>query len=792
MPDPTINEFTKPSLLPSRPFDGQIFIDKLGIKWIYSMELDCWLSDGRAPEIPLASENNAGLLDKNLKKLLNTIPEKGGSFGLIVKPLLSLKPFKVLPLFNDKILRKSKSDANYIIYGEKPFIQDKEGKYNVYTKSSMAGLLLRFSTGRLKGKQFQIFDNDDGKIFIDGDLESAKVGDAFELYDPVELNPHGILNGNIEIVSDSLDIKCVKGSDLQELDCEDNKSSDAEKPDGLLFTIKQKFLNALCIEVPGCKGPDGDKGVEGDDGKPGTGDGPKGEQGNSGKDFKSVKKFTGIKIEDIDDIYDTAVVALEPDPENGKIYVVKAKIKTPSGSTPADQVIASPIHRAIEFDEEFFFRIIKPVVDPISLENNVKGGISVGIPTGEPGCYLKSDFDNDVLICAVPKGGKSKDGSSQIAIRWFSELLSEISEFYRDKLIEAADLYDKQIKDFITEKDKEARQAICQLAEQLAECEWELPLEYCIGLIEEDCVEEKQEKVSFPLAATLFGDDKYDAESNPQAQLVSKPLVLGGEGTQWPAAPVVVRTDGKNPTGREVSNKGEIIDADASDFIPAGDYLLVWDAGSITDYSFPQLGYFVGGVQSNGYGVKVKITNPDGTVTTKDFPVPDLLRRQKITPTTELGAYCVLVPPSTTVTLQDGSTVNPKYFCDIRPFAATPSPEWVKGAFSGYWSPGDSREYDGLNQVPAPGFTGPATKIVPYDSFEVEQAYRKADLMQKSLTFSFDSDGGKVQLLCPILGGGGPNQFANRNLSYEQCISGTNVIKFKLYRITAANLALFF
>ena len=806
MPDPTINEFTKPSLLPSRPFDGQVFIDKLGIKWIYGQELDCWISDGRAPEIPLASENNAGLLDRSLKKLLNTIPEKGGSFGIIVKPFLSLRPFNVKPLFSDKILRKAKSDANYIIYGEKPFAQDSTGKYSVYTKSSMAGLLLRFNTGKLKGKQFQIFDNDDGKIFIDGDLESAKVGDSFELYDPVELNPHGILSGNIEIVSNSLDIKCVKGADLQESECQDNKSSDAEKPDGLLFSIKQKFLDSLCFEVPGCRGPDGDPGSKGDAGSIGTGDGPVGIQGEAGKDFEVIKKFSGIKIEDIDDVYDTAVVALEPDPSNGKIYVVKAKIATPSNNTPADQVIASAIFRAIEFEEEFFFKIIKPVVDPISLQNHsesdsnstksgissTKSGISVGIPTGEPGCYLSSNFDNDVLVCAMPKGGKDKDGSSQVAVRWLSDLLSDISQYYRDKLQEAADLYDKQIKEFITTTDKEARGAICQLAQQLAECEWELPLEFCLGLVQDDCGEDKQEKTSFPIAASLFGSEKYNDDTNPQAQLVSKPFVLGGEGEQYPPSPVVVRTDGKNSTGREVSNKGEVIDGGASEYIPKGDYLLIWDTGSITDFSFPQLGHFVGGAQSNNYGVKVQITDPSGNVTVKNFPVPDILKRQKITPTTELGAYCVPVPPGTNITLQDGSIISADYFCDIKPFAATPNPQWLKGAFIGYWSPADIRKYDGQNQVPAPGFTGPTSTTVPYDSFEVDQAYKKADLLKKAVAFSFDADGGKVQLLCPLLGGGKAGQFSNRDLAFEQCISGTNVIKFKLYRIVDGNLALFF
>lgn len=791
MPDPTINESIKPSLLPNRPFDGQVFIDRFGIKWIYDKDVDCWISDGRSPEIPLASENNAGLLSRDLKKLLNSIPDKGGHFGIIVKPLLSVKPFRVLPLFSDKILRKAKEEANYTIYGEKPYVKDNDDKYNPYVKNSMAGLMLRFSTGRLKGKQFQVYDNDNGKIYIDGDLESAKTGDAFELYDPVELNPHGILNGNIEIVSDSLDIKCVKGKDLQESKCDD-KSSDAVPPDGLMFSIKQKFLDSLCIEVPGCKGPTGDTGGVGADGKPGTGDGPKGETGDTGDPYDSVRKFTGIKIEDIDDIYDTAVVALEPDPNNGRLHIVKAKIKTPSSSTPADQIVASAVHRAIEFDEEFFFRIFKPIVDPISLENAEDGGISVGIPTGEPGCYLKSDYDNDVLICAIPKGGKNADGSSQVAVRWLSDLLLEVAQYYRDKLTAAAEEYDKQIKAFITEKDKEARDAICSLAEQLAECEWELPLEYCIGLIQDNCSEEKQETTSFAIASTLFGSDKYDENANPQAQLVAKPFVLGGEGIQYPAAPVVVRTDGKNTTGREVSVKGEIIDAAATEFLPAGDYILVWDTGSITDYSFQQLGYFVGGVQSNNYGVKVQITDPDGTVTTKDFPVPDLLRRSKTIILTELGAYCVPVPFGTTIQLQDGSSIQPEYFCDIHPFAATPEPSWIKGGFKGYWSPGDTNTYDGTNQVPSPGTTGPATKTVPFDSFEVEEAYRKADLLQKSVTFSFDSNGGRVQLLCPLLGGGGPNQFANRNLAFEQCISGSNVIKFKLYRVIDSKLALYF
>lgn len=783
MSNPTINETINPSLLPDRPFDGQVFIDTYGVSWNYDSSKDCWIDNGKLPNLPLADGNTTGLLSKDLKKLLNSIPSKGGHFGLIVKPLLSARPFNVTALFSDKVLRKAIDKYGSVIYGEKPFILDNNGKYNSYVKSSMAGLLLEFTTGKLKGKQFQIFDNDDGRIYVNGDLTSVAVGDSFSLYDSVEINPNGVLSGKIELVSDSIDITCVKGKDLTiTTDTCNPKLQDNTTPDGLGFALKEKFLKALCLELPGCKGPKGDTGDAGEDGKPGTGDGPIGDQGDAGKDYVTLKKFAGIKVEDIDDVYDTAVVALEPDSDNGKLYVVKAKVKTPDSSTPADQVIASSIFRTVEFSEEFFFNIVRPALDPINVSSKT------GIPVGN-GCFIKSSYDNDVLIAAIPSG-TSSDGSSEIALRWLSDLLQSIADYYREKLYDASDKYDQQIKEFITQKDQEARQAICNLAQELAECEWELPLEFCVGLTKADCEAESEVKTSFPLANSLFGT-KYDENSNPKAQLVSQPFVLGGEGSHWPANPVVVRTDGKNASGREVNNYGEIIDGNATDNLPPGDYLLMWDTGALTDFEYPQFGYFVGGFLSGSqvggtppYGVKVKIEYPDGTVETEDFPVPDILKKPKISKTSPLGAYCTKLP------LGGGPPENPnaEYFCDITPFAANPIPKWIDGAFAGYWTPGDRGEFNLVNQVPPPGTQGPGYTIqhrVPFDATEVMEAYRNAAFSQKSLTWTFSQAGGKVSLLCPILGGGKHPQFANRETTLDKCIVDNKAIRFKLYRITA-------
>lgn len=785
---PTINETPNDSLLPNRPFDGQKFIDRNGVEWIFNEETECWRSNGRQPDIPLANEKTTGLLDKKLKKILNSVDDKGGHFGIIVKPLLTNKPFGVKPLFVDRILRHAKTESGSTIWGEKPFTQDDKGDYNTYVKGKMAGLVIIFKTGKLKDKQFRILDNDNGRIYVEGDITSAKYKDTFEIYDPIELNPHGILSGNVELVSDSLDISCVTGDGLED-DCE-QKSQDNVPPKGLSINVKKEFLDSICFELPGCAGPRGDKGDKGEKGKDGTGDGPRGDQGDSGQDATTQGVFSGIKYVDLDDIYDTAVVAIEPDPDAGKLYIVKSKVRTPSGDgqdIPADQVIATAINRSVIFEEEFFFRLSKPEdgTDPIKVDS--KKGVALAGSDGAS-CAVRSNFNNDVLIAALPKGGVDADGNSELTLVWLSDILTQLGDFYRDKLQAAAEKYDRDLKNFIFEKDEEARNVICNLAQELAECEWELPLEFCLGLTQGDCAPDTQETTDFPFAAALFGDEKYNLESDPKAQVVSRPFVLGGELSHWPEAPVVVRTDGTNATGREVDVDGSIIEDDATDELSSGDYLLVWDGGTMFDYEFVQLGHWVGPVeQAQRYGVKVRIVYPDGSEDIKPFPVPQVLQNVKPAaqrnPNVAMGAWCIPL----------GAGGQAQYFCALTP-QATGDPnlqyQWIEGAFAGFWNPGEV--FPNGRQVPKPGTSAyqsgqpiPSGKHNSFDMGEVIDAYRSANLMNKSVTWSFNSDGGKVFLQCPLLGSGTPPQFANRQQSLDECLNSSNIIKFKLYRITS-------
>ena len=72
------------SVFPPMPTDGQIFIDSELVRWIYDKELDLWERSGTADSIPVATATSDGLLSRQLKSTLDTIPAVGGGFGIIV------------------------------------------------------------------------------------------------------------------------------------------------------------------------------------------------------------------------------------------------------------------------------------------------------------------------------------------------------------------------------------------------------------------------------------------------------------------------------------------------------------------------------------------------------------------------------------------------------------------------------------------------------------------------------------------------------------------------------------
>jgi hypothetical protein len=469
----------KTSNFPTIPFDGQEFVDAFRMKWVYDSEFKCWKRVGAISEVPVATEVQNGLLSRRLKQMLDSIPEKGGHFGILARPLLSVVPQDFQVKIKDKVFSAIINESGSIVYGLKP------RRRQEYDENIFAGCFLRFTKGLLKDETFLIFTNDKESLILDGDASAAHNEDEFVIFDPLEANEQGVIMGDIEIASDTLDVECVDSTGekldfAQDCRLDYTDSDEVPLPPGLNIQVAEKVLDNFCVELRACKGPKGDKGETGDDGADGTGDGPVGEQGDPGEDAPDVPhEFSGIKFVESEDIYDTAVVGLELDNDAGKLNVLKAKMAVPDDETPANQVITSPIERSVVWnDDEFGYTLMKPVNDPIE--------------TKEAG-------DADVVIAAFPRGyeiqsaGLAEDIEKSRVTQFNSVRLTEIInaaiEHFQGRLSEISSAYDLTIKSFIEEKDAKAREILANLAQQLAECEWELPIEFCLGITPDDCRE---------------------------------------------------------------------------------------------------------------------------------------------------------------------------------------------------------------------------------------------------------------------------------------------------------------
>lgn len=449
---------------PIRPFDGQLFIDAFRVRWIFNAEDKTWQHNGVETDIPLANETQPGLLSAQLKQLLDGIPLKGGHFGIVARPLLSVVPLAHETLVKDTVELAIKTEAG-------SFIRAVSAHEAAFEENAFAGKLLRFATGVLKDNVFLIAGNTDVDIKLIGDGGSAAPDDKFEIIEPTALNLNGIISGDIQLLSESIDITCVDQHDDPIVTdacpaCNDN----TEKPPALDFKVSDLFKSQFCAQQPGCDGPRGDKGLKGKKGEDGTGDGPQGDTGDAGQNAPATNmQFDGIKIVDIDDIYDTAVVAIEVDAPNGRLNIVKAKIKTPDDNTPASQVIASEVFRTLEFTGNGFeYTFLRPTVDPIGTDD-----VKIG--------YYPQGFETKT------DGATNKPDTTTVSITNLSDFVKEVSDYWEVKYKEISDAYDQQIKDFITSKDKDARDALASLCQELAECEWERPIEFCLAPKPNEC-----------------------------------------------------------------------------------------------------------------------------------------------------------------------------------------------------------------------------------------------------------------------------------------------------------------
>jgi hypothetical protein len=447
---------------PNRPFDGQIFIDAHRVKWEYNSETKCWRRIGSVNDIPQASETQIGLLTAKHKSLIDTIAEKGGAFGLVTRPLLSVVPQ------NKEVLLADKVESSVVTESGSTIIL-KSALESALEENKFSGKFVQFISGVLKDQLFVIATNDDMSLKVLGDASASVPGDRLNIVDASAINLSGVISGDVQLVSESIDITCVdsENNEITTNNCSKLKKPDAEKYPALDFKVSELFKSTFCVQQPGCEGPRGEKGNKGKTGKHGTGDGPQGAIGNAGMDAPQIPfTFDGVKIVDIDDIYDTAVVSLEIDPATSKLNVVKAKMKTPDSEVPADQVVASEVFRSIDFTgDEWNYTIEMPTTDP----TNVKDLLIAYYPQG---LFTNSNFrDIQTVVCTMK----------------LSEFISEVTKYYQILLDSINYEYDQQIKAFIESKDTEARKVLASLCQQQAECEWERPIEMCIGIKPNEC-----------------------------------------------------------------------------------------------------------------------------------------------------------------------------------------------------------------------------------------------------------------------------------------------------------------
>jgi hypothetical protein len=317
-------------------------------------------------------------------------------------------------------------------------------------------------------------------------------------------NPDSVLFGFVDMKSDSLVISCVdaEGNVITRENCSTPpqfKETDTFPP-GFSFDFSAPFIDSLCIEIPGGPGPRGLRGERGKTGSDGTGDGPQGDTGKPGTDAVTHWILSGVKIIETDEIFETAVVALDLKAGDGKLIVTKGKVKLPSDSdTPVEEFLASRIQRTIKWGKCFSYTLnATPCV------------------ASDPNSASFSEFlEEDPIIAFYPESflPENKEITKYQPVRAkLSDLINDIITFYNTKLGEASEKWDKQIEDFIVTQDKAARAVLDDLANQLAACEQKNTMEFCLG-INRDCCDQNIATVNDPAYTTILEELGYDPKT---------------------------------------------------------------------------------------------------------------------------------------------------------------------------------------------------------------------------------------------------------------------------------------
>jgi len=283
-------------------------------------------------------------------------------------------------------------------------------------------------------------------------------------------NPSGVLQGNIKLVSDSLDVICVDASlDPIPLDMtsppqvisDEGPEGPGELP-GLMFKPSEKFLKTLMVDRPGPQGGSGLKGDKGKQGGDGLSDGPVGETGESGETILDKCELVDVTYVDVPGVTTVGVVDISVQ-DNCELVLTTSPIGI-DGESPS-KVIATPISRSVVYEDD----ADEGTCDLTSLDDwTIAGGPEEG--------------DDAVQLLRLADGSHS----SEVAFSGDMTLVNfveDVVEHYKSELSDVNENWFKELKEHVESVDDKARTIISTLANQVSMCEFNLPaVEYCITI----------------------------------------------------------------------------------------------------------------------------------------------------------------------------------------------------------------------------------------------------------------------------------------------------------------------
>lgn len=304
-------------------------------------------------------------------------------------------------------------------------------------------------------------------------------------------NPDGVIQGSIELHSDSLDIICVDSrkramsssvvtsSSMTRSSCCNINSfknsfyaqpgDNSQQPPGILFKPKEVFWDTLVVDLSGPTGKQGYDGDKGPQGQHGFSEGPRGIKGRPGKDIDELCKLTGVTFKDVPGIAEVALVDVKITDNDGhgcKLIATKAKLDIPDGR-PADKLLVTPLSRSLIYPAD---------PDTATCDLTRLDNWRLVQPRGD-------ETPLNMQLLRLAKGSNDRDGEAVgfNGTMTLNTFVTEIVAEYKSRLTKLDEAWGKQVKQFIEGIDDKARGILSDLADELARCEFNLPaIDYCI------------------------------------------------------------------------------------------------------------------------------------------------------------------------------------------------------------------------------------------------------------------------------------------------------------------------